>query len=75
MSRLEIVKELSNEFKIDLVSGYLNYATIQQNNLHKKEHDVQRLHAIHRIAKDWSMSIELATESYDLAHGEQTEKG
>jgi hypothetical protein len=66
--RLWIVEELSHEYGINLVDGFRLYETMKINNEMRKKDRLAREKAIRDIASRWNMSIELATESYDLAH-------
>ena len=66
--RLEIVTQLSHEYGINLVDGFRLYETMKINNEIRKQDRLDRKKAISGIASRWNMSIELAKESYDLAH-------
>lgn len=66
--RLWIVEELSHEYGINLVDGFQLYETMKINNEMRKKDRLDREKAIREIASRWGMSIDLATESYDLAH-------
>ena len=66
--RLEIVAELSHEYGINLIDGFQLYEDMRTNNEIRKQDRLDRKKAISGIASRWNMSIELATESYDLAH-------
>lgn len=68
MSRLEIVQELEQEYKIELVPYFQLYEALKNNARLRFERKISRQKAIEKIAKFWNMSIDLATESYDLAH-------
>lgn len=66
--RLEIVTELSHEYGINLIDGFQLYEAMKINNEMRKQDKLDREKAIRKIASRWNMSIELARESYDLAH-------
>lgn len=66
--RLEIVTQLSHEYGINLVDGFQLYEAIKINNKMRVQDKLDREKAIRDISSRWNMSIELATESYDLAH-------
>lgn len=66
--RLEIVTELSHEYGINLVDGFQLYEARKIQNIMSKQDKLDREKAIRDISSRWDMSIELATESYDLAH-------
>lgn len=66
--RLEIVIQLSHEYGINLVDGFQLYETMKINNGMRKKDKLDREKAIRNIASRWGMSIDLATESFDLAH-------
>ena len=66
--RLEIVTQLSHEYGINLIDGFQLYEAMRINNETRKQDRLDRKKAIRDISSRWNMSIELATESYDLAH-------
>jgi predicted nucleic acid-binding protein len=66
--RLEIVTQLSHEYGINLVDGFQLYEAIKVNNKMRTQDKLDREQAVRDISSRWNMSIELATESYDLAH-------
>jgi hypothetical protein len=66
--RLEIVTQLSYEYGINLVDGFRLYEARKIQNEMRKQNRLDREKAIRDISSRWDMSIELATESYDLAH-------
>lgn len=66
--RLEIVTQLSHEYGINLVDGFQLYEAIKINNKMRTQDKLDREQAVRDISSRWNMSIELATESYDLAH-------
>ena len=66
--RLQILQEISHEYGINLVDGFQLYETMKINNAMRKKDKLDREKAIRNISSRWNMSIELATESYDLAH-------
>jgi len=66
--RLEIVTQLSHEYGINLVDGFQLYEARKIQNEMRKQDRLDREKAIRDIASRWDMSIELATESYDLVH-------
>jgi len=66
--RLWIVEELSHEYGINLVDGFQLYEARKIENAMAKQDKLDREKAIRNISSRWNMSIELATESYDLAH-------
>ena len=66
--RLEIVTQLSHEYGINLIDGFQLYEAMRINNETRKQDRLDRKKAIRDISSRWGMSIELATESYDLAH-------
>lgn len=66
--RLEIVTQLSHEYGINLVDGFQLYEAIKINNKMRVQDRLDREQAIRDISSRWGMSIELARESYDLAH-------
>lgn len=69
--RLNVVQELEQEIGISLVDGFQFYEA-RQNNIHlMSDMKLQREKDIWSISQRWNMSLELATESYDLAHSEQ----
>lgn len=67
-NRLWIVEELSHEYGINLVDGFQLYEAMKNNNKTRKQDRLDREKAIRGIASRWNMSIDLARESYDLAH-------
>ena len=66
--KLQIVEEISHEYGINLIDGFRLYEAIKINNEMRKQDRLDREKAIKEISSRWNMSIELATESYDLAH-------
>ena len=66
--RLQIVQEISHEYGINLVDGFQLYEAMKVNNEMRKQDRLDRKKAIRGIASRWNMSIDLAKESYDLAH-------
>lgn len=66
--RLQIVQEISHEYGINLVDGFQLYEARKIENAMAKQDKLDREKAIRDIASRWNMSIDLATESYDLAH-------
>lgn len=66
--KLQIVEEISHEYGINLVDGFQLYEAIKINNKMRKQDRLDREKAIRDISSRWNMSIELAMESYDLAH-------
>jgi hypothetical protein len=66
--RLWIVEELSHEYGINLVDGFQLYEARKIQNIMSKQDKLDREKAIRDISSRWNMNIELATESYDLAH-------
>lgn len=66
--RLEIVTQLSHEYGINLVDGFQLYEAIKINHKMRMQDKLDREQAIRDISSRWNMPIELARESYDLAH-------
>lgn len=66
--RLEVVTELSHEYGINLIDGFQLYEARKIQNAMARQDKLDREKAIRDISSRWNMSIELATESYDLAH-------
>ena len=66
--RLQIVEEISHEYGINLVDGFQLYEARKIQNEMRKQDRLDREKAIRDISSRWNMPIELATESYDLAH-------
>lgn len=66
--RLQIVEELSHEYGINLVDGFQLYEARKIQNAMTRQDKLDREKAIRDISSRWNMSIDLATESYDLAH-------
>lgn len=67
-NRLWIVEKLSHEYGINLVDGFQLYETMKINNAMRKKDGLDREKAIRNISSRWNMGIDLARESYDLAH-------
>lgn len=72
--RLKRIDALETRLYRELTPYLQLYMAIKNNNLLRAEDEIARKHSIEAIARRWNMSLDLATESYDLAHQSANEK-
>lgn len=66
--RLNRLDKIEMEIYRSLTPYLQLYQAIKNNNLLRAEDEIARKHSIEAIARRWNMSLDLATESFDLAH-------
>jgi hypothetical protein len=72
--RLNRLDKIEMEIYRSLTPYLQLYQAIKNNNLLRAEDVIARKHSIEAIARRWNMSLDLATESFDLAHQSANEK-